>query len=89
LCRSPARRKSTPVCRSSEAATSEAFTEILFDTPEPAIARITLNRPQRLNAYNARFCDELVRRWSATLARREARSRRTHVQYASLPQAVI
>jgi len=33
---------------------------ILYDTPEPAIARITLNRPDRLNAYTHQMCEELV-----------------------------
>ncbi len=33
---------------------------ILYDMPEPGIARITLNRPDRLNAYTHRMCEELV-----------------------------
>lgn len=36
------------------------FRDILFDEPEPGIARITLNRPERLNAYTGRMCRELV-----------------------------
>jgi 2-(1,2-epoxy-1,2-dihydrophenyl)acetyl-CoA isomerase len=33
---------------------------VLFDTPEPSIARITLNRPDRLNAYTPSLCAELL-----------------------------
>lgn len=33
---------------------------VLFDIPEPAIARITLNRPDRLNAYTPTLCEELL-----------------------------
>ncbi|MGD0190046.1 MAG: enoyl-CoA hydratase/isomerase family protein [Rhizomicrobium sp.] len=36
------------------------YKDILFDVPEPAIARITLNRPDNLNAYTYRLCRELV-----------------------------
>ncbi|HJW40506.1 MAG TPA: enoyl-CoA hydratase-related protein [Rhizomicrobium sp.] len=36
------------------------MTTILYDTPEPAIARITLNRPDRLNAYTHQMCEEIV-----------------------------
>jgi 2-(1,2-epoxy-1,2-dihydrophenyl)acetyl-CoA isomerase len=36
------------------------FRDILFDEPEPGIARITLNRPERLNAYTGAMCRELV-----------------------------
>src|ERR1051325_7007878 len=36
------------------------FRDILFDELEPGIARITLNRPERLNAYTGRMCRELV-----------------------------
>ena len=36
------------------------YQTILYDTPEPAIARITLNRPDRLNAYTHQMCEELV-----------------------------
>lgn len=36
------------------------YQDILFDVPETAIARITLNRPAHLNAYTDRMCRELV-----------------------------
>ena len=36
------------------------FSEILFDIPEPHIARVTLNRPAQMNAYTTRLCEELV-----------------------------
>jgi enoyl-CoA hydratase/carnithine racemase len=36
------------------------MTTILYDMPEPAIARITLNRPDRLNAYTNPMCEEIV-----------------------------
>jgi len=36
------------------------FSTILFDMPEPAIARLTLNRPARMNAYTNAMCDEIV-----------------------------
>ena len=36
------------------------FSEILFETPEPHIARVTLNRPAQMNAYTTRLCEELV-----------------------------
>jgi enoyl-CoA hydratase/carnithine racemase len=39
---------------------SETFEEILFDTPQPHVARITLNRPAHLNAYTFRMCGEIV-----------------------------
>ena len=36
------------------------YNDILFEVPEPAIAQITLNRPDNLNAYTYRMCRELV-----------------------------
>jgi enoyl-CoA hydratase/carnithine racemase len=36
------------------------YRTILFETPEPAIARITLNRPDRMNAYTNAMCDEIM-----------------------------
>ena len=36
------------------------YEDILFDVPEAAIAQITLNRPDHLNAYTYRMCRELV-----------------------------
>jgi enoyl-CoA hydratase/carnithine racemase len=37
-----------------------AYRDILFETPEPAIALITLNRPHKMNAYTGAMCDDLV-----------------------------
>jgi len=37
-----------------------SYSTILYDTPEPAIARITLNRPDRLNAYTNPMCEEIM-----------------------------
>jgi 2-(1,2-epoxy-1,2-dihydrophenyl)acetyl-CoA isomerase len=39
---------------------AHSFQTILVDRPEPAIARITLNRPQFLNAYNHQLCEEVT-----------------------------
>lgn len=39
---------------------TETFRTILFETIEPAIGRITLNRPKRMNAYTNPMCDEIV-----------------------------
>jgi 2-(1,2-epoxy-1,2-dihydrophenyl)acetyl-CoA isomerase len=36
------------------------FKDILFETPEPSITQVTLNRPGHLNAYTDRMCHELV-----------------------------
>jgi len=36
------------------------FRDILFETPEPRVAQITLNRPAQMNAYTGRMCDELT-----------------------------
>ncbi|MBV9045497.1 MAG: enoyl-CoA hydratase/isomerase family protein, partial [Alphaproteobacteria bacterium] len=37
-----------------------SYRTILFDTPEPMVARITINRPERMNAYTNPMCDEIV-----------------------------
>jgi 2-(1,2-epoxy-1,2-dihydrophenyl)acetyl-CoA isomerase len=37
-----------------------AYRTILFETVEPMIAQITLNRPKQMNAYTNPMCDELV-----------------------------
>jgi enoyl-CoA hydratase/carnithine racemase len=37
-----------------------AYRTILFETPAPAVARITLNRPDHMNAYTNPMCDEIV-----------------------------
>jgi len=39
---------------------SEKFSEILFETPEPHIAKVTLNRPAQMNAYTTLLCEELT-----------------------------
>jgi enoyl-CoA hydratase/carnithine racemase len=49
------------------------FHDILFDEPEPGIGRITLNRPERLNAYTGRMCRELVAALEAYVERDELR----------------
>ena len=36
------------------------YRTILFETVEPAIAQITLNRPDHMNAYTNPLCDEVV-----------------------------
>ncbi|HTQ13999.1 MAG TPA: enoyl-CoA hydratase-related protein [Rhizomicrobium sp.] len=37
-----------------------AYRDILFDVPEPTIALVTLNRPDKMNAYTGAMCDDLV-----------------------------
>jgi len=39
---------------------AETFRTILFETVEPAIAQITLNRPKHMNAYTNPMCNEIV-----------------------------
>ena len=39
---------------------TETFRTILFETIEPTIGRITLNRPKHMNAYTNPMCDEIV-----------------------------
>jgi len=36
----------------------ESYKTILVDHPDPTVTRITLNRPQFLNAYNHQLCEE-------------------------------
>ena len=36
------------------------YRDILFEIPEAHIAQITLNRPDRMNAYTGVMCDNLV-----------------------------
>jgi enoyl-CoA hydratase/carnithine racemase len=36
------------------------YRDILFETPEPAIALATLNRPDKMNAYTGAMCADLV-----------------------------
>jgi 2-(1,2-epoxy-1,2-dihydrophenyl)acetyl-CoA isomerase len=49
------------------------YRDILFDVPEPQIARITLNRPARLNAYTGRMCNDIVAALEDYVARDELR----------------
>src|ERR1041385_6592295 len=49
------------------------FHDILFEEPELGIGRITLNRPERLNAYTGRMCRELVAALDAYVERDELR----------------
>lgn len=49
------------------------YRDILFDSPEPQIARITLNRPAKLNAYTGRMCNDIVAALDAYIARDELR----------------
>lgn len=37
-----------------------SYRDILFKMPEPAIALVTLNRPDKLNAYTSAMCRDLV-----------------------------
>jgi 2-(1,2-epoxy-1,2-dihydrophenyl)acetyl-CoA isomerase len=37
-----------------------SYRDILFETPEPSVAFVTLNRPDRMNAYTGAMCDDLV-----------------------------
>jgi 2-(1,2-epoxy-1,2-dihydrophenyl)acetyl-CoA isomerase len=37
-----------------------SYRDILFDVAEPAIALVTLNRPEKLNAYTGAMCQDLV-----------------------------
>lgn len=39
---------------------TKTFRTILFETIEPAIGQITLNRPKHMNAYTNPMCDEIV-----------------------------
>ncbi len=39
---------------------TDTFRSILFETIEPAIGQITLNRPKHMNAYTNPMCDEIV-----------------------------
>jgi enoyl-CoA hydratase/carnithine racemase len=39
---------------------TETFRTILFESVEPAICQITLNRPKHMNAYTNPMCDEIV-----------------------------
>lgn len=36
------------------------YRDILFDVPESGIAQITLNRPDKINAYTGRMCKDIV-----------------------------
>ena len=49
------------------------YRDILFDTPESQIARITLNRPAKLNAYTGRMCEDIVAALDEYVVRDELR----------------
>ncbi|HEY2071897.1 MAG TPA: enoyl-CoA hydratase-related protein [Rhizomicrobium sp.] len=36
------------------------YRDITFETPEPGIALVTLNRPDKLNAYTGAMCEDVV-----------------------------
>src|SRR5258706_96703 len=36
------------------------YRDIVFDVPEAGIALVTLNRPDKMNAYTGRMCKDLV-----------------------------
>ncbi|GAK46144.1 enoyl-CoA hydratase/isomerase [Tepidicaulis marinus] len=46
---------------------ASSFQEIIVETPAPRVTRITLNRPQAMNAYTTRLCEELVEALDAYL----------------------
>ncbi|HTK80439.1 MAG TPA: enoyl-CoA hydratase-related protein [Rhizomicrobium sp.] len=52
---------------------AHAYRDILFDAPEPGIARVTLNRPSHLNAYTGRMCTDLVAVFEEYVARDDLR----------------
>lgn len=54
------RRQNASVSGWEQVMNRTEFEDILFEAPEPHIARITLNRPATLNAYTTRMCEELV-----------------------------
>ncbi len=41
-------------------AMTQPYRTILFETVEPGIAVLTLNRPDHMNAYTNPLCDEIV-----------------------------
>lgn len=49
------------------------YHDILFDVPEPAIARITLNRPDKMNAYTGAMCSSIVAALSEYIERDDLR----------------
>jgi 2-(1,2-epoxy-1,2-dihydrophenyl)acetyl-CoA isomerase len=51
----------------------EDYRDIVFDIPEPQIARITLNRPEKLNAYTGRMCSDIVAALHAYVERDDLR----------------
>src|ERR1043165_1720448 len=58
---------------SREGTMAHAYRDILFDAPEPGIARVTLNRPSHLNAYTGRMCTDLVVVFEEYVARDDLR----------------
>jgi 2-(1,2-epoxy-1,2-dihydrophenyl)acetyl-CoA isomerase len=51
----------------------EDYRDIVFDIPEPQIARITLHRPAKLNAYTGRMCNDIVAALHAYVERDDLR----------------
>jgi len=49
------------------------YRDIIFSEPEPAIAEITLNRPQAMNAYTARMCKDILAALEVYLERDDLR----------------
>ncbi|HEY5339173.1 MAG TPA: enoyl-CoA hydratase-related protein [Rhizomicrobium sp.] len=49
------------------------YRDILFDVPEPMIGRITLNRPDKMNAYTGAMCDSIVAGLAEYVARDDLR----------------
>ena len=49
------------------------YRDILFDVPEPMIGRITLNRPDKMNAYTGAMCDSIVAALADYIARDDLR----------------
>lgn len=41
----------------------DSYTSLAFDRPSPGVLRITLNRPEQLNALDAKGHDEIARVW--------------------------
>jgi len=39
---------------------AQDYTDILYETVAPHVARLTLNRPKFMNAYSGQLCDEVV-----------------------------
>lgn len=51
----------------------QTYRDILFDEAKPGIARITLNRPDAMNAYTGAMCEDIVAALTEYVARDEWR----------------